>query len=163
MPRRTPLGPRYSHDFRCAAAVEYPGRSGVLVPTSTARGNGRGRKGEPDMRGNATTTTHSRIGLHAAIAAAVAGAALLAFGADTAPARTKQSSAQVRSGTLTIDGDRRDGRLALRLRAGNANKLEIDFGDNGSADLTFNRNRFDEILVNAGGGDDRIRIDEVNG
>ena len=114
------------------------------------------------MTGNANTVNQT-LGLRAAAAAAIAGAALLALEADTASAHNNPFSAKTRAGALIIEGDRHDGRLALRLRAGDAERLELDFGDNGSADRTFKRDRFDRIEILAGGGDDRIRIDEANG
>ena len=114
------------------------------------------------MTGNANTANQT-LGLRAAAAAAIAGAALLALGADTASAHNNPFSAKTRAGALIIEGDRDDGRLALRLRAGDADRLELDFGDDGSADRTFKRDRFDRIEILAGGGEDRIRIDEANG
>ena len=108
-------------------------------------------------------TVNQTLGLRAAAAAALVGAVLLVLGADTGSARNNPFSAKTRAGALIIEGDRDDGRLALRLRAGDADRLELDFGDNGSADRTFKRDRFDRIEILAGGGEDSIRIDEANG
>ena len=41
--------------------------------------------------------------------------------------------------------------------------LEVDVGDNGTADASFDRSLFTAISVSAGGGNDRVRIDQVNG
>ena len=41
--------------------------------------------------------------------------------------------------------------------------LEVDVGDNGTADASFDRSLFTAIGVSAGGGNDRVRIDQVNG
>lgn len=92
-----------------------------------------------------------------------AGAILLAgvgFAADRADAAY---SAQVSNGRLTITGNGASDQLALRLQAGVPTTLQVDVGDNGSADFSFDRAQFDTIVVNAGAGDDLVRIDEVNG
>ena len=39
----------------------------------------------------------------------------------------------------------------------------MDVGDDGSAESTVRRRRFDRIVVNAGGGNDQVRIDESSG
>ena len=70
---------------------------------------------------------------------------------------------QVRHRTLTITGTAGSDKLALRLRAGDPRQLQVDVGDDGSADFTVRRQRFDRIVVNAGDGDDQVRIDETNG
>ncbi len=67
------------------------------------------------------------------------------------------------NGTLTITGNGASDQLALRLQAGVPTTLQVDVGDNGSADFSFDRATFDRIVVNAGGGDDLVRIDQVNG
>jgi hypothetical protein len=94
---------------------------------------------------------------------AVVGALLLValgVGAERAHAAY---SAQVVNGTLLITGNGASDQLALRLQAGVPTTLEVDVGDNGSADFSFDRATFDAIDVDAGGGDDRVRIDEANG
>jgi Ca2+-binding RTX toxin-like protein len=94
---------------------------------------------------------------------AVVGALLLValgVGAERAHAAY---SAQVVNGTLLITGNGASDQLALRLQAGVPTTLEVDVGDNGSADFSFDRGTFDAIEVDAGGGDDRVRIDEANG
>ena len=94
---------------------------------------------------------------------AVVGALLLvglAFGVERANAAY---SARVNNGTLTLTGNGASDQLALRLQAGVPTTLQVDVGDNGSADLSFDRAAFDRIVVNAGGGNDRVRIDETNG
>ena len=72
-------------------------------------------------------------------------------------------SARVNNGTLTLTGNGASDQLALRLQAGVPTTLQVDVGDNGSADLSFDRAAFDRIVVNAGGGNDRVRMDEANG
>ncbi len=69
----------------------------------------------------------------------------------------------VRKHVLTVIGTHRSETIALRLKAGKPNKLQVDVGNNGSAQWEFNRNRFDRIIVFAGSGNDRVLIDETNG
>lgn len=71
--------------------------------------------------------------------------------------------AKVHKDTLTVTGTSAAETLALRLRAGDPTTLEIDVGDPGLDSFRFKRSQFDRIVVNAGGGDDVVRIDEVNG
>jgi hypothetical protein len=84
----------------------------------------------------------------------------LAFAADRAQAAY---SAQVNNGTLTLTGNGASDQLALRLQAGDPTRLLVDVGDDGSAEFAFDRAAFDRIDVDAGGGDDQVRIDQVNG
>ncbi|MGH3012066.1 MAG: calcium-binding protein, partial [Gaiellaceae bacterium] len=94
---------------------------------------------------------------------AVVGAILLAGLAIAADRAQAAYSAQVVNGTLTITGNGASDQLALRLQAGVPTTLQVDVGDNGSADFSFDRATFDRIVVNAGSGDDLVRIDQVNG
>ena len=97
----------------------------------------------------------------ARLVAVVAGLlAVLGFAAERANAGY---SAQVNNGTLTLTGNGASDQLALRLQAGVPTTLQVDVGDNGSADLSFDRAAFDRIVVNSGGGNDRVRMDEANG
>jgi Ca2+-binding RTX toxin-like protein len=51
----------------------------------------------------------------------------------------------------------------LRLQAGNPGIVQVDVGDNGSADFSFKRSKIAKIVVDARAGDDLVRIDEGNG
>jgi Ca2+-binding RTX toxin-like protein len=64
---------------------------------------------------------------------------------------------------LAVIGTSKGETIALRLKASNPNKLQVDVGNNGSAEWQFNRNRFDHIVVLAGSGNDLVLIDEANG
>jgi Ca2+-binding RTX toxin-like protein len=91
---------------------------------------------------------------------------LAAFGATGTPAGASAPAtvqASVANGTLTVTGTAAGDAIALRLRAGSPTTLQVDVGDDGSAQFEFDRATFDRIQVRAGGGDDRIRIDQVNG
>ena len=64
---------------------------------------------------------------------------------------------------LVVTGTAASDRIALRLSATDRQILELDVGDNGSADVRVARERFRRIRVDAPRGDDRVRIDEANG
>src|SRR6266516_4525727 len=110
-----------------------------------------------------------------AVAAAVAGVAGIAAGpGSAAPVRhaAKASHAhkadrfkhpKLRHGVLTIEGTGAGDRIALRLQAGDAGVLQVDVGDDGTADFSFERARVASIGVDARGGDDNVRIDDSNG
>ena len=66
------------------------------------------------------------------------------------------------NGTLTIAGSQTADRIALRLSA-DASQLQVDVGDDGSADATFGLDTFRAIDVEAGNGDDTVRIDGIHG
>ena len=66
----------------------------------------------------------------------------------------------VRNQTLRITGNGASDRLALRS-SGDA--LQVDVGDNGSADFEVPRDSFERIRVRAGGGNDLVRIDDSGG
>src|SRR5512133_2445482 len=70
---------------------------------------------------------------------------------------------KLRHGLLTIKGTRAGDTIALRLKAGDPGILQVDVGDNGSADFSFARARVAQILVRARAGDDLVRIDDANG
>ena len=91
-------------------------------------------------------------------------AALLILGLAAAPAAAASSfAADVIDGALQITGGPQAERIALRLAAADATMLEVDLGDDGTADATFALASFDSIDVDAGNGDDIVRIDQSNG
>jgi hypothetical protein len=65
--------------------------------------------------------------------------------------------------TLVVNGSSASEALALRLAAGDANTLEVDFGDDGSAEHSFDRSTFSSIEVFLRSGHDQFRVDQVNG
>ena len=71
--------------------------------------------------------------------------------------------AKLRHGLLTIKGTRADDAIALRLKAGDPGTLQVDVGDDGSADFSFTRANVAQILVRARAGNDVVRIDDANG
>src|SRR5919197_1949949 len=104
-----------------------------------------------------TLLTRGGRGAPAVAALAIAGLGVTVERADAA------YTAKVKAGTLRIDGNAASDRLTLRLMAGSPTKLEVDVGDDGTADFTFNRNAFSRIEVDAGRGDDLVRIDQSAG
>jgi hypothetical protein len=66
-------------------------------------------------------------------------------------------------GLLAVDGTNGDDRLALRLQAGNPAVLQIDVGDDGSAEFSVPRAQVERLSVDGGNGADSLRIDESNG
>ena len=95
----------------------------------------------------------------AALVVAVAAAAGLATQASAAPAVT----AKLKHGGLTIKGTNAADLIALRLSAVQRGVLQVDVGDDGTADFEFNSADLAQIIVKAANGDDTVRIDEGNG
>jgi RTX calcium-binding nonapeptide repeat (4 copies) len=110
-----------------------------------------------------------------AVAALVAGVAgIMAGPASAAPPMhgdyashpskaAKFRSPKLKDGVLLVKGTRASDRLALRLQPGDPATLQVDVGDDGSGDFSFERSRIAKIVVKARGGDDSIRIDESLG
>src|SRR6266487_384204 len=111
----------------------------------------------------------------AVVLAAVVGGAGIAAGPESAAAAVKAHKAshrfenpkfkhpKLRHGELTIVGTEASDKIALRLQAGLAGILQVDVGDDGSADFSFERDRIAKIAVDGRAGDDVVRIDESNG
>jgi predicted lipoprotein with Yx(FWY)xxD motif len=70
---------------------------------------------------------------------------------------------KLRRGVLSIVGTAASDKIALRLKAGYPGTLQVDVGDDGSADFSFDRKKVAKIAVAARAGDDSVRIDESNG
>jgi hypothetical protein len=109
-----------------------------------------------------------------AIAVVVAGAAGIAADSGSAAptaGSVKASNAKkvrferpkLKHRVLTITGTKASDKIALRLRARKPGILQVDVGNNGSADFSFKRNQVARIAVDARAGDDLVRIDERNG
>jgi hypothetical protein len=91
-------------------------------------------------------------------------AALLAGTLGALPHRAEAAyKARVATGTLTITGDAASDTLALRLQSGSPITLEVDVDADGTAEFAFDRGTFTAITVDAGGGDDEVRIDQTGG
>ncbi len=67
----------------------------------------------------------------------------------------------VKDRTLLLAGDAAADKLALRPAATKLPTLEVDVGDDGSADFQIALSRFDRIRVLAGDGADTMRVQDV--
>jgi len=100
----------------------------------------------------------------AASAVAVTAAIAVAAGIEAAQANAESSvRAKLEHGALRINGGDASDKIALRLNAASSDVLEVDVGDDGSAEFSFERADITQIVVNAGDGDDLVRFDETNG
>jgi Ca2+-binding RTX toxin-like protein len=80
------------------------------------------------------------------------------------PPRTdKFKRPTLKQGVLTIKGTKASDKITVRLQAGQPNTLQVDVGDDGSPDFSFDRSKVTKIAVNARSGNDVVRIDESNG
>jgi hypothetical protein len=109
-----------------------------------------------------------------AVAVAGAAAAIVAgpgnaarvIKADKASHSPKQSGfkhPKLKHGVLTVKGTEASDKISLRLQAGDPAILQVDVGDDGSADFSFERKEIAKIAVDARPGDDAVRIDDSNG
>ncbi len=116
-----------------------------------------------DRSGTERVTSARRRAVQAVLAAATiaGGVALAAHAADASP--KPQPTAKIRDNELVIEGTDDIDVLGLRLSATDPDRVEIDFGDDGSAEFDFKREKFDRISVGLLGGDDTLRIDDTNG
>jgi RTX calcium-binding nonapeptide repeat (4 copies) len=106
----------------------------------------------------------SRIPPQIRLAASVAAVATAVAGIVAAQANAAQPvRAQLRHHLLAIEGTKASDKIALRLEAGNAAVLQVDVGDDGTPDASFELARIAAIAVAAGAGDDLVRFDERNG
>jgi Ca2+-binding RTX toxin-like protein len=96
----------------------------------------------------------------AALTAVLAGV-MAAPGLASHPPKFKKPTLQY--GELTITGTKASDKLALRLKAGDPATLQIDVGDDGSANFSVARSDVTKITVRAKAGNDLVRIDEGNG
>ena len=103
---------------------------------------------------------HGRRALLLGALAVLLFAAILGLAADPAHAAF---AARVQAGVLTVSGDSASDKLALRLQPGSPNILQVDVGDDGSADFSFDRTTFTAVVVDGGAGDDQLRIDQSGG
>ena len=98
-----------------------------------------------------------------ALAAGAAAALAVGLVAGAPAGASTPVSASVSGDTLFVTGSNAGESLALRLSAGDTNTLDVDFGDDGSAEHSFDRSTFSSIEVALGNGSDRFRVDQVNG
>ena len=56
---------------------------------------------------------------------------------------------KLRHGVLSIEGTNAADSITLRLKAGDPSTLQVDVGDNGSANFNFARDKINAITVDA--------------
>jgi hypothetical protein len=113
-----------------------------------------------------TPTSRSRFTLRLHLLAAVAALFVTGLvGAAHASAGDKVDGvrAALKKGTLYVKGGDGGQQVAVRLKAGDASTIQVDAGDNGSSDFSFDRADVNAIKVKMGDGSDRARIDDSNG
>src|SRR5215216_2765701 len=96
--------------------------------------------------------------------------AVLAVAALLVPAVSSASNhkvdgvrAKLKHGTLEVKGSGEKDAVALRLKAGDPSRIQIDVGNDDAADFSFPRQAVKRLTVHARGGDDLVRIDDANG
>src|SRR5262249_34057479 len=98
--------------------------------------------------------------LIAAIGALIAVAAATAS-ATVAEAKSDKVKAKIFQGSLVVAGSNSAESISLRLRGTNPGVLEIVV--DGVLSEGFERTKFSRIVLDAGGGDDTVTIDESGG
>ena len=88
-------------------------------------------------------------------------AASIAMPVAAAPPTVRASV--LTDGTLRISGSPLANTIVLRVSATDRTQLQVDVGDDGTADETFDLNTFRAIDVEAGNGNDTVTIDQANG
>jgi RTX calcium-binding nonapeptide repeat (4 copies) len=71
--------------------------------------------------------------------------------------------AAIKHGTLNVTGSDGGQQVALRLKAGDSSEIQVDAGNDGSADFRFASGLVEAINVKLGDGSDLARIDDANG
>jgi Ca2+-binding RTX toxin-like protein len=95
--------------------------------------------------------------------AAHAGSSSRAQHSTRSRANGSRVGATLKHGLLKVDGTNAADKIALRLQAGNPGVIQVDAGDDATADFSFPRASVARIKIDAGNGDDLVRIDDVNG
>ena len=71
--------------------------------------------------------------------------------------------ADVKHQTLNVKGSHNGDTVALRLSAGDPSRIQVDVGDDGSAEFSFARAGVSAITVKGRNASDSIRVDDTNG
>jgi Ca2+-binding RTX toxin-like protein len=104
-----------------------------------------------------STSLAAKIALAAGLL--TSGFAVNAQAADASP----PVKVRIKHQTLEVRGTQAGDRITLRESASDRQTLQVDVGDDGSADFQVALTRIDRIRVDAARGDDRVRVDEANG
>jgi Ca2+-binding RTX toxin-like protein len=81
---------------------------------------------------------------------------------DIPSAEGKIKVPKLEDGVLMVEGTKASDAIVVRLQPGRTDVVQVDLG-NGAADFNFARQDVAQIAVEAGGGDDVVRIDETGG
>ena len=110
-----------------------------------------------------------RFRLPAAVVALALASVVAAAPADASASGKKSGKkvdgvrAAIKHGTLNVKGSNHGDRIALRLTDSDPLKIQVDVGDDGSADFSFASGDVAAIKVKGGARNDSIRIDDVHG
>ena len=94
--------------------------------------------------------------------AGVVGLAIVAA-SHQASAASVAVKASVSKGVLTVTGTKNADSIIVRLRCGDPTIVEVDVGANGTADFSFDRQRFTAIMVDGREGNDFLIVDPSSG
>jgi hypothetical protein len=94
---------------------------------------------------------------------ALALAALVVAAQATASNKVDGVRAAIKHGTLNVNGGDGGQQVAVRLQAGDPSRIQVDAGDDSSADFSFALGDINAIKVKMGDGNDSARIDDANG
>jgi hypothetical protein len=111
------------------------------------------------------TNTRPKWPFHLLAMVVVTAIAALAVAVPSSANKHKVDGVKVanKNGTLEVKGSNQADAVALRLKAGDPSQIQVDVGDNASADFSFARNAVVAINVKMGNGDDSVRVDDANG
>jgi Ca2+-binding RTX toxin-like protein len=99
----------------------------------------------------------------ATVVALVLAALVAAVTASAKPVKGDGVRAEIKRGTLNVKGGDQANAVSLRLKAGDPNVIEVDVGDDGSADFSFASSDVAAIKVKTGDRNDSVRVDDANG
>ena len=103
------------------------------------------------------------LSLFTAVLVLVLAALVFPLSANASSGKVRSVEADVESGTLTVEGGDRPNTVALRLKKDDPTRIQVDVGDDGSADFSFARSNVRAIRVRMGNGRDSVRVDDSNG
>src|SRR5262245_34153781 len=98
-----------------------------------------------------------------ALAAAAAGLLVIGFGVSRANAAPSSVTATIVNSQLQVTGTDGADQITLRLRFTDPTLLDVDAGNDGTAEFSFPRAAFSSINVDLAGGADVGRIDQSAG
>jgi len=117
-----------------------------------------------NLRLTKDTASPGRLLWAAAVGVAAVAAALVPAQASARPQHhSEPARVRLQHGALRVEGAETNDAIALRLAPGDSTVVQVDLGDDGSADFSFPRAEIQQISIDGRGGDDSLRIDDANG